>query len=430
MNRKWIGALGGLIASAGVTLAEGPGPTPPLALPPTPAPSASSPLDGCARPVSDDGCDPDSRFSFAADYLLWRIKKGPIVPLVTTGPTDVAFSGSLDQQGTATLFGDRSLGYGTFSGLRLDGTFWLDRQSCFGVEASGFVLQKRAVHFDAAGDANGQPFLARPFVNALTGNENTYFVAQNFADPNLSAGMTGAVGISSSTRLWSWEANAFALLHQTNSLTAVALAGFRSLGLDEDLKIGETLSNVVPGGGTSFLGTIIDPPGSVSTFDSFQTRNRFYGPQLGGRVDWQRGPVSVGLVTKVALGVTQEQVRIDGSSTLLNAGVPMATVPGGILSQVTNSGSHFRNEFAVVPEVGLNLGIQITPSLQARIGYTFLYWSDVARPGAQVDRRINPGLVPTDFTFGTPGGAAQPAFAFHSSDFWAQGLNLGLEFRY
>src|SRR5205807_823671 len=101
----------------------------------------------------------------------------------------------------------------------------------------------------------------------LTGNENVYFVSQNFADPDLSAGMTGGVGIFSSTRLWGWEANAVARLHEGDSLTAQALAGFRSLGLAEDLRIRETFSNVVPGGGTSFLGTTIDLPGAVTTYD-------------------------------------------------------------------------------------------------------------------------------------------------------------------
>jgi hypothetical protein len=40
---------------------------------------------------------------------------------------------------------------------------------------------------------------------------------------------------------------------------------------------------------------------------------------------------------------------------------------------------------------------------------------------------INPAFL------GLPGAnpaIARPAFAFNGSDFWAQGLNLGMEFRY
>jgi hypothetical protein len=38
----------------------------------------------------------------------------------------------------------------------------------------------------------------------------------------------------------------------------------------------------------------------------------------------------------------------------------------------------------------------------------------------------NPGLVPSDRTFGTPGGPARPAFDRQASDFWAHGFNAGV----
>jgi hypothetical protein len=40
-------------------------------------------------------------------------------------------------------------------------------------------------------------------------------------------------------------------------------------------------------------------------------------------------------------------------------------------------------------------------------------------------------LVPTDQAFGLAGPpSAHPVFGFHSSDFWAQGLNFGLTLRF
>ncbi len=316
--------------------------------------------------------------------------------------------------------------------MRFAAAWWLDAEQRLGVEAGAFALERRTTHFSAAGDANGQPFLARPFANALTGNDNVYFVSQNFADPNLSADMTGGISVSSSSRLRGWETNLVGTAYRTDSLRVRLIGGFRTVNLDEDLRINETFMNIVPGigGATSFLGATIDPPGGVATYDSFVAHNWFYGPQLGGAIDWRRGKVSVGLTTKLALGVSQELVTIDGASTLLNNGQPVQTVAGGVLAQSSNIGRSFHNEFAVVPEVGLNLGYQITSCLQAHIGYTFLYWSDVVRPGAQIDPLINPGLVPSDASFGASGGPNRPALPFHHSDFWAQGVNFGVELRF
>ena len=51
-------------------------------------------------------------------------------------------------------------------------------------------------------------------------------------------------------------------------------------------------------------------------------------------------------------------------------------------------------------------------------------------PGDQINRTVNPGLVPTSQTFGTAGGPLQPSPIFQRTDFWAQGVNFGLEYRY
>ena len=53
------------------------------------------------------------------------------------------------------------------------------------------------------------------------------------------------------------------------------------------------------------------------------------------------------------------------------------------------------------------------------------------RPGDQVNRTVNPNFVPVSQQFGTlTGTALQPAPSFQRTDFWVQGINLGLEFRY
>ena len=87
---------------------------------------------------------------------------------------------------------------------------------------------------------------------------------------------------------------------------------------------------------------------------------------------------------------------------------------------------------ARIPEITGTVGYQFTDRLRCFVGYNVMYWSSVVRPGDQINRIINPSQIPgfgTGITPG-PGSPAQPAFAFRSSDFWAQGITFGLEWRF
>ena len=100
----------------------------------------------------------------------------------------------------------------------------------------------------------------------------------------------------------------------------------------------------------------------------------------------------------------------------------------GLLAQPTNVGRTKHSSFAAVPEVGLKIGYQFTDHLRVTVGYDFLYWSRVARPGQQIDTLVNTSQLLRQ------GGAAvvpaNPARIFHDTDYWAQGINLGLEFNF
>ena len=64
------------------------------------------------------------------------------------------------------------------------------------------------------------------------------------------------------------------------------------------------------------------------------------------------------------------------------------------------------------------------------VGYNFLYWSNVARPRDQIARTVNFTQVSIDPTFGPLNGAARPVPMPHLTDFWAQGINFGIQFQY
>ena len=83
----------------------------------------------------------------------------------------------------------------------------------------------------------------------------------------------------------------------------------------------------------------------------------------------------------------------------------------------------------MVPQIGLKLNVDITERLRGFAGYDFLYWSQVARPGNQMDHSVN---VTQGQIFGPPavGDVSRPAVPFNSSGFSTQGVSLGFEFRF
>jgi hypothetical protein len=342
---------------------------------------------------------------------LWWTKDLPLPPLVTAGPPGSL--GILGNPGTTTLFGGNDVDFDERHGGRFTAGLWLNDCQTFGLEGSYFFLAGESEGFAAS--SPGLPVLARPFTDALTGTPT----AQVVAFPGL---VGGTVTATASSRLQGYEANALCNLCCSCNGRIDMLAGFRYLELDEGLGITEDVG----------VGPIALPLANnrVTLFDQFDTRNRFYGGQLGARGEYWFGRLFVNVVGKVALGSTEQVVGIQGGTTVIPPVGPAALANSGLLALSSNSGRFRRNEFSVVPEVGVNMGVQVTQGVRAFVGYTFLYWTEVARPGDQLDLVLNPNRIPTSTTFGVPGGPARPAFLFRDTDFWAQGINLGLQVRY
>jgi hypothetical protein len=329
--------------------------------------------------------------------------------------------GGLGNPSTGVLFGDTPLNFGNFSGMRLSAGVPLG--TLLSVEGACFILEQRSVSYGIDSDAAGNPLIARPVVSADTGAPVTYIASF----PGV---LAGTLAVNARTRLQGAEVNLAGNVLNGDTMRFDVLGGLRALDLAESLQIYEGLTPLAAGILT-FNGAGVAPSSTVSVFDSFRAANHFYGGQLGGRLAWQREGLSLTAVAKLAVGATQQTVTIDAGSTLITPGVAAAFAPGGILAQPTNIGRHTRTAFNVVPEAGLELGYQVRPWLRATIGYTFLYWNTVARPGAQIDHAISFAQVPTDPSFGTGSLATHPALPSpHESDFWAQGVNIGLTFRY
>jgi hypothetical protein len=276
------------------------------------------------------------------------------------------------------------------------------------------MMEEQTLRFGTG--SGGSPALGRPVVNAVTGLETTELIAA----PGTFA---GKVDISASNKFYGAEANTFGCLYSGAMFSVDLLGGFRFLGLEEDLRIAQQTQPLGAAAPGSTTGLLVSPGGTAAN-DAFRTSNQFYGGQLGGQMEFRRANVFLTCVGKIALGSTVQVFDVSGFS-VTGAGVS----PGGLLALPSNSGRHVQNRLTYIPEGDLTMGVQLTPGLRVYCGYNFMYWSDVARPGNVPDRRVNPSQVPTSPTFGG-GGLGAPAFTFTHSDFWAQGLNIGMAFRY
>jgi hypothetical protein len=242
-------------------------------------------------------------------------------------------------------------------------------------------------------------------------------------------GLAGSVNATSDSRLWSGEASGLYHLHQGTYFDVAFLAGFRTLDLTENLKLDEIEQNIATAGGLSFGGHPVATSSSVNISDSFGTENRFYGGQVGFKFRLQHDIFFIDVTTKAALGVNHETVTIDGWTTL-NTPTGTTADRGGLLASGSNLGSYSRDVFAVIPEGNIQFGAQVRSWMVVKLGYNFMYWSSVVRPGNQIDQVINPNRVPASSAYGGADNVTRPAFNFQNSSFWVQGMTVGLEFRY
>jgi hypothetical protein len=366
----------------------------------------------------------------SAEYLLWWIKNSPQpLPLVTTGtltalPTGVVPPGqvpfNVGLPGTVNLYGPSKFDYGTFSGGRVNAGTWLDCDQNFGIEGRGFLLERKAA--DGAlirGEGSGVPF-AVPFFNLFTGTEDSF----NTASPL--TGRAGTFAIGSSSRLWGAEINGLVGCGSVQGVRVTILTGFRYVDLseNENLQLERTSSVSVP-----FLGTLFPAGGIIGSQDVYHTRNQFYGANVGATASCSMGPVFGQLSARVGLGENFETVDVGGASFLLSGGSRL-TAPGGLFAGPSKIGRFTQSEFSVLPEVEGKVGVRLCDHVMIAVGYNFLYWTHVLRPGDQVNRNVDPREIATSFSF-VPGFVASPqAPSLQHSDFWAQGVNFSLEFRF
>jgi opacity protein-like surface antigen len=350
----------------------------------------------------------DGRWSVSVEALFSWFKSSPTpVPIITDN--------YLDAPGVNVLLGGGSVDTNPNAGFKLTGTYRID--SSLGVELTGFYIPTRSTSTPVSSTGQQDSIdLLLPFFDVTVNQENVTEISY-WPD------YRGSAQATLSNNLGGGEINVAWAMPPRDAWRVDLLGGFRFLQLRESYTITTSSPYNPP-----------NPTDIWNTTDSFDARNRFYGLQFGARAAYDQGPWVGSVIGKLALGTMQQRVSVSGfleTNDYNNYG-PTQTFSGAYFALPTNSGDHSRNTFAVVPEVALNLGYRVTPQATVYVGYSFLYASNVARPGDQINRNINPTQT---VAYGndpppTPEGPAQPTFNFNTTDFWAQTLSIGFAYRF
>lgn len=343
-------------------------------------------------------------FSISAEALLWWFKGAPAPPLVTDG--------LLGEPGTRVLLGGRDVDTNPTPGVRL--TVGYAPTERWGMEAGVFYVPPRSTVGSVGSSGQiGSTDLFIPVVDPLIPGESV----QNLSSAGFYAGRARS---EFSNSLLGAELNGTMRLALGRAWGVDVLGGFRYLRLAETFVFSTDSPNIPP-----------QPADVYQTTDRFDATNNFFGGQGGVRARGDWGSWFATGTAKVALGAMRQRVDIEGTlftNDFRNFGTPVSYPGGGYFATPTNIGRRARTVFTVVPEAGLTLGYRLAPGISIVVGYTFLYASDVVRAPQQINRKANYSSF--DLPPGPPTGPQEPTFGFKSSDFWAQGLNVGLAVRF
>lgn len=384
------------------------------------------------------------------EYLLWFPKAMSVdAPLLSTSAP--LGRGAIGNLTTHIVAGAEDFGFNTQSGFRLNVGTFLSPNRRVGLDVGAFWLGDATVSRDTASDTFGNPLIARPFVDTLSGLQSALLVAY----PNYASGL-GSVRVS--TGLWSIEGNALLNLFRSEPteerwLTVNATVGYRYLNLNESVSV-QTRSTLLSRGVNpdfsagdpavlsqpnvaAFGGLFVFGTPTIGVDDLFETTNQFHGGQVGLSSELRWGRCVMAMSSKLAIGNMHQELEISGFSTLSpglaspSTGVAVpSVVKGGLLATDGNIGRFQRDDFAVIPELNLSLGYALSPGITLFGGYNFLYLSEVLRPGSQITTNVNPSVVPTSYDYGRLGGIPGHTVPMATEEFWVHGLNFGIQLRF
>jgi hypothetical protein len=393
-------------------------PTPPTPSPITP-PSGNPFADpffaapGGATPGQDVGTGPSSdpfpnalrplrkseRVYSHADFFFAGGQGTIVPPLVMIAPVGATGTAAgFGAANTSPLFGNREKLKELRPGFRAGGGIWIDKNSNYGLDFTGMALSDTSDQFQQTAAVGGL-VIARPVVNGLN---NT-----NIGIP-LGTTLPATIFAQVDTAYWGADANFRYNLQKMDIARFDLLVGYRYAQLGDQVWVSASQTDQV---GVTVTGNTVGLTffGGAPQLDFFRTRNQFHGGQVGiaGEVR-VFDKVSIHGRGTVALGATLSDVTLGGSGAQAGG--------AGLLVQPTNAGSYRETYFSVMPELIGKIGYEATNRLRLNLGYSWTYWSKVARAADQIDLTV---LAP-----------GRPSYQANTTDYWVQGWSLGLDWRW
>ncbi len=334
---------------------------------------------------------------YGMDMMGWATKGVHAPALLTV--SSLSDGGVIGQGNTSVVAGDSFIQNEMRPGGKLTIGWWFDPNQTSGVEFHYFELDGRRGRIDAAEDT-GTFVIARPIIDAGSSDNAAVITASD--DQN------GSIRISTRLQLTS-TGIVFNDLLWANQFTRIDyLAGYRHAHLADRIRIDESIVGVTGNGD-------FDSGDEVTRIDQFRTVNQFDGADFGLKGWWSKnGKLAITGLAKIAIGANNNNVIIDGITS-----VNGSSTNGGVLTQPSNIGRVSQQQFGIVSEVGLGLEWRPACLWKFNLGYTWFYWSEVARAASQIDTTVDPS-----------GGGSRPAFNMHTTSFWAQGLNAGFTYQF
>jgi hypothetical protein len=313
-----------------------------------------------------------------------------------------------------TVFG----GEGTaelVAGFRGDAGVWLTDNVGVGGRFWGLAESEESYAFSGNGDERS---VGRPFFNT----NGSFFIGGNGAEDSLPIALTGVAGgpdllgsIEAESTLDIWAAEAYARLRFgcSKSCQLDFIGGYSHINVDDGLSIASTTTIASTGAPA--------PPGSafgdsVSYFERAEAKNTFNGGQLGFEMVMNRGRWTAKSLTKVHLGNMNQSIAMNGFSVTTPSGGASTTAPGAIYAGNTDVSAE-RDVFAFAPEANFKLGYQFRPNVALTVGYSFIYFDNVALNGDTIDRFVDGA------TLGT--GTNDNGFFVDDSSLFVHGIDLG-----
>ena len=408
-------------------------------------------------PPGEGGYGGIPRFEFWGGYTLWFNKnQGTPYPLLSTSaPGQGGVPGA---SSTLILAGGTPVNYGVISGLQLGASFYGDDERRFGMLVNGFYTGNNTSTSKWSMTGNGPngdgslgiPVLARPFIDTTYGG-----TALVVSGPGI--GPASAI-VTTSSQTWGVSNSAIWNVYRSAPgekwyVSTDFLLGYRFTELREtyavstDTSVNAMTSTPVfstsPTTGFPVLsgimttpvvvpvgGVIVTSPGQVAIQDRFTTANLFNGTTVGFRNEMRYGMFSLDTIAQIGLGDMHQVLEISGYTYVENTTTPtrigaVGTAYGGLLANASNIGRYAHDDFAVLPEVTANVGVNLTQSLTAYVGFNFMYMNHVIRPGDQMNPVVDSTSIPLSANYGASGSVPAGRNLMVQTDYWLMGVNFG-----